>query len=146
MSLYSSPSLNLRKYWQAQLVVQLLMAAVALQYCVAAALLDGPVMDPADFGPYVTSVKAEVSSWPILLVSMLYILGILINGNWKWSPALRLFCAVFHVVTLFLFAYLSWYVSPVDPFVASCMSMGFANLILTGLNLGDCVRALRGVR
>lgn len=146
MSIANSPSKNLRKYWQGQLVIQLIMAAVGLQFCIAAAVLPGPVMDPADYGPYVTSVRAEWWSWPILINSLLYILGILINGNWKWSPALRLFGSVFHVVTLFLFAWLSWYVSPLDPFITGCVTLGVANLILVGLNLGDCYRAVRGRR
>lgn len=119
------------------------MISQALQFCVAAALLDGPVMDPADYGPYVTSVKAEWWSYSILLISLGYLLGILVNGNWFWSPFLRTVCALLHVAELSLFAYLSWFVSPIDPFISACVTMAMLNGWLVILNIGDSYRAIR---
>ncbi|MDX1744020.1 MAG: hypothetical protein R3186_10555 [Ruegeria sp.] len=147
MTINDSPSKNLRAYGREQLFAQIILAAVGLWFCIGAAVLDGPVMNPAVYGPYVTSVKAEVWSWPIFLNSLTYILAIMINGNWRWSPAVRMVAAGAHSVTLFLFAWLSM-LTPgamqyVEPFPAACAIMGVANVWFFFLNAGDTVRAIR---
>lgn len=143
MTFNESPSLSLRKYKWAHLLTAFIMASVSLQFCIAAAVMEGPVMDPADYGPLVTSVKAEWWSWPQLIISLGYLLGVLINGNWYWSPFLRVVCALGNAGLLILFTWLSWFVSPVDPFISACATMAVVNLWLALLNTGDCWRAIK---
>lgn len=145
-----SPSKNLRRFGRDQLVVQCMLAAVGFWFCVAAAVKDTDVMNPEVYGHMITSVKAEVWSWPILVVSLLYILGILINGNWRWSPVLRLFGSVFHVFTLGLFAALSLLATSAsvytEPFPATAAIACGINVWFMFLNIGDTYRAIKGKR
>ena len=141
-----SPSRNLRKYLWGHMIIMFIMTSQAFQFSLGAALMDSPVMSVADYGPWVTGVKAELWSWPLLIASLSYILFMLINGNWRWSPAARMFFATFHVATLTLFAYLSWYVDPIDPFVSGCITLAVCNGWLVVLNAGDLKRAIKGVR
>lgn len=143
MSLGDSPSKNLREHGQAQLIIQLFHGCFAAIYCAAAAIMDGPIMDPAIYGDVVTSVPAEYWSWPILIVCMIYILGILINGNWRWSPALRLFSAVAQTLQIGSFGLLAFRPDSLDPFVVGCAVLAAFNIWCIFLNLGDAARGIR---
>lgn len=146
----NSPSKNLRKYGDHQLTVQVILAAIGFWFCIAAAIKTADVMNPAIYGPIITSVKAGYWAWPIFVTSLIYILGILINGNWRWSPVLRLFGSIFHVITLGAFATFSLTAMSAsnytEPFpAAAAVTCGF-NIWFVCLNLGDTLRAIRGVK
>ena len=145
-----SPSKNLRQFGQGQLFVQVMLAAVGFWFCAAAAIKDTDVMNPDVYGYLITSVKAEWWSWPIFVVSLIYILGILINGNWRWSPVLRLFGSVFHVLTLGLFSALSLLATSAsvytEPFPATTAIACGINVWFMFLNIGDTYRAIKGKR
>ena len=141
----NTPSKNLKRFGKEQQIIQALMLLMAAIYCIAAATMDGPVMDPKVYGDLVTSVNAEWWSWPIFIASMVYLLGIWINGNWRWSPALRVAGSLYHAVTLALFSYMAFGVSAVNPFVVTSGLLSVTNLVFLGWNLGDLSRAiLRG--
>lgn len=146
IDLRKTPSTNLRRYGQYQLGLSFLLGVAGAIYCAAAALKSGPIMDPAIYGDLVTSVPAEAWSWPITLASCVYLLGIWINGNWRWSPFLRLAGALVHAVSLTLFAIMAYRLPTVDPFVVTAALCGAANIWFFALNLGDAVRAIRGVK
>lgn len=139
-----SPSLNLRRYGQYQFGLQLLLGAVGFVYCLAASLMDGPVMDSRIYGTAITNIPAEYWSWPIFISSCVYILGIYINGNWRWSPGLRLFGALFHASTLLLFSVMGYRQEFVDPFVISSAFAGGANVVFVCWNFADLLRAAKG--
>lgn len=142
-----SPSKNLRRFGRDQLIVQIMLAAVGFWFCAAAAIKDTDVMNPDVYGYLITSVKAEWWSWPIFVVSLIYILGILINGNWRWSPVLRLFGSVFHVLTLGLFSALSLLATSAsvytEPFPATTAIACGINVWFMILNIGDTYRAVK---
>jgi len=56
----------------------------------AAAISGWDAMFPSQFGD--TAVKAEVEAWAgaQLGASVILAMGLMINGRWRWSPALRL--------------------------------------------------------
>lgn len=143
MNFPNTPSKNLKKWGSEQQFMQVLMFCMALVYCIAAALLDGPIMQPSVYGDMVTSVNAEWWSWPILIASMVYLLGIWINGNWLWSPALRLIGALFHMGTLTLFALMAYGVQPLNPFVVVTCILSVAHFGAVLLNAGDLYRAFQ---
>jgi len=142
LELNNSPSRNLRKYGQYQLGLQIFLAVVALAFCFAAAVMDGPVMDPEIYGPMVTSIKAEWWSWPILAHCVVYILGIKINGNWRWSPALRAYGALFHMITLSFLALGSFTTKHLDPFAVQTAMAAVCCGWFFCLNVADLYRAI----
>lgn len=144
MTLQYSPSKNKEKFGQAQMIVQVYMLSISAVFCLFAAILDTPVMQPEMYGELVTSVKAEYWSWPLFLNSMVYILGLLINGHWRWSPSLRLFGATVHAFVLTLFTYLSSDVGVFNSFAVITGVGALIHLWFVSLNLGDLYRAIKG--
>lgn len=144
VKLYSdTPSKNLKKFGQQQMAVQIIMFLVGVIYCFAAALTKGPVMDGSVYGPSVTSVPAEYWSWPLLVGTMIYMIGLLLNGNWRWSSALRTFGSVSNTIIPFLFCYLAAGTSSLNPFVVATAVTGAFNLWFVFLNIGDLYRAVK---
>lgn len=136
-----TPSKNLRKFGQQQMSVAVMCLCVGLVYSVGAAISDTPVMSGDIYGR-VTSVKAEVWSWPLLLGSMTYITGLLMNGNWRWSSLLRLFGSINNTVLPATFVALSAGIAPLNPFVVAASVVGGFNLWFVVLNVGDSYRAI----
>lgn len=143
MLLRDSPSKNLQQFGQAQIMVQLFHGLFAAIYCVWAAVAPGHVMDPAIYGDVVTSVKAEVWSYSILTVVLVYFLGILINGAWRWSPWIRLSSALLQTCQIGFFAVMAYRPDSLDPFIAGCAVLLTLNLWCVWLNAGDVLRAIR---
>lgn len=142
----NSPSRNLRLYGQAQLVVQIILGTIGFAFCIMAALMDGPIMSPLVYGDVLTSIHAEWYSWPLFISALIYTLGILINGNWRFSPALRLFSALTQAIILWVFFVLAFDTSSIDPFILGSAILGGFNIWFIGLNTADTLRAIKGRR
>ena len=138
-----TPSKNLKKFGQQQMSVQIVIFLVAVIYCLAAAIFTTPVMDGSVYGNSVTSVPAEYWSWPLLVGTMIYMLGILLNGNWRWSPTLRTYGSISNTIIPFLFCYLASGVSSLNPSVVATAVVGSFNLWFVTLNIGDLYRAVK---
>ena len=98
-------SRNLRKHGDSQEVQQWTLLALSLAFWLRAALSDHEVMSVSAYGEWVTAFHAEWWAGSIMLASGLYLLGIYINGNWRWSPLLRLIGASWHIATMGIFVY-----------------------------------------
>lgn len=95
---------NLRRHGDSQEVLQWAFLVLAFGFWAAAKAQDDPIMPAAVYGEWVVSIDAEIWAGSIMLAAGLFLLGIIINGRWKWSPALRLAGATWHVVTLGVFS------------------------------------------
>lgn len=137
-----SPSLNLRRYGQMQLGVQVISGIVWAMLCAAAGITTDYVMSPEIYGEAVTSVKAEVWTYPLLIACLTYIFGIFINGNWRWSPFLRLMGSGVQFVLLSLFGVMSFNRDSIDPFTVACFALSAFLLWCIFLNAGDAKRAV----
>ncbi len=96
-------SLNLRKHGDSQSVTQWWLLAMSVGSYVAAKMNDGPVMPHEVYGEWATSFPAENWAVWLMLASFVYLIGIILNGSWRWSPLLRLIGAAWHMLTLGLF-------------------------------------------
>ena len=136
-------SKNLRLHGDSQTVYQKMMLGMALAFWVAAKIMEGPVMNPALYGEFVTQYPAEYWAASLMLASAVYLAGIIINGNWRWSPALRLTGALWHCVTLAMFSYGGMSAADGQPMMiwGGCALGVHAWFAL--LNIGDLWRAVR---
>lgn len=141
--LAKSPSLGLHKWKQVQYAAQLGQALLGLFYCIAAATNSDPVMDAAVYGNIVTSVQAEWWSYPTLVFPLIYIIGIEVNGNWRWSPAVRMLGAAGSAGLCAAFSFLAYTPGPWSPFVLITGGWSILNLWFLWINLGDTLRAVR---
>lgn len=99
---------------------------------------------PAEvYGEWVTSFKAETWAISLMLASFVYLLGIIINGSWKWSPALRLTGAGWHTITLGLFTVGSSAAPYGDPFALATAIFACVHAWFCWLNIMDLRRAVR---
>lgn len=99
-SLKPRASRNLRRHGNAQITHQYALLAMSFAFWARAVSTTDPVMSPDVYGYWVTSFAAEFWAASIMLACAVYIAGIYINGNWRWSPVLRLFGAGWHVFTM----------------------------------------------
>lgn len=96
---------NLKRHGDSQQVVQFAFLAIAILFWIAAVLSDGDVMRAETYGEWVVQFPAEYWAGSLVAASTLYLLGVIINGNWPvGSPVLRLIGAGWHTVTLSAFA------------------------------------------
>ena len=145
MSVFEPPvSINLRKHGDSQLVFELMMLEIATIFWIAAKAKSGPVMPPSIYGEWVTSFDAEMWAGSIMLASFVFLAGIIINGDWRWSPALRFSGALWQVATLSAFCIGSLGAQYGDPVVMMCAGACSVHMWFVWLNLGDMLRAVRG--
>lgn len=136
-------SLNLRRHGDSQTVLQLFFLALAVLCYIAAKAKHSPVMPAEVYGEWVTSYPAENWAVSLMLASAVYLAGILINGTWKWSPALRLIGAAWHTITLGMFSIGSSEAQFGDVFsLATALLMGI-NGWFCWLNIMDLRRAVQ---
>lgn len=95
---------NLRRHGDSQEVIQWAFLAIAAAFWFAAIARHGPVMRPETYGELIVSLPTKFWAGSLMLASALYLLGIIINGRWRWSPALRLGGSLWHSMTLTAFA------------------------------------------
>lgn len=136
-------SYNLRKHGDSQTVMQEAFLLLAILFFVAAKLKDTPVMPAAVYGEWVVSIDAEAWAVSIMLASVVYIVGIVVNGNWRWSPALRLIGAVWHVFTLGAFTIGCSPAAYGDSFALGCAVFGLVHLRFAWWNMCDLWRAIK---
>lgn len=101
MTRYVSP--NLRRHGDSQEVTQWAFLAISAAFWAAALLQDGPVMRPQTYGPWIVTWPTQWWAGSLMLASATFLLGIIINGRWRWSPLLRLIGAAWHSTTLGIF-------------------------------------------
>ena len=137
-------SRNLRKHGDSQFVVQWMMLAISVMFWAAAISLDGPVMEADTYGVWVTSFDAELWAGSIMLASFLFLLGIIINGEWRWSTVLRFIGALWHVLTLGAFCIGAWGTAHGNPVVMMMLGALGVHVWFVALNFGDLRRAVGG--
>jgi len=135
-------SINLRKHGDSQLVVQAMMLGISVLFWIAAKMRSGPVMPSSIYGDWVVSFDAEVWAASIMLAAFVFLAGIIINGEWRWSPALRLGGALWHCITLGAFVAGAATAQYGDPVVMMCTGAGVVHLWFAWLNCGDLRRAI----
>jgi hypothetical protein len=136
-------SLNLRLHGDSQAVTQWWLLAMSIGSYVAAKLSDDPVMPGIIYGDWATSFPAE--SWAVwlMLAGFIYLAGILINGAWRWSPALRLIGAAWQMMTLGLFSVSAFTAQFGDLFSLATAILTVLHGWFCWLNIMDLRRAVR---
>ncbi len=134
---------NLRKHGDSQAVVQAAFLLLSILFFIAAKLKDSPVMPAEVYGEWVVSIDAEAWAVSIMLASVVYILGIIVNGNWRWSPLLRLIGAGWHVLTLGAFTVGSGAATYGDSFALGCLVFALVHLFFCYWNASDLWRAIK---
>ena len=126
-------------------MLQLFFLALAVLCYIAAKAKHSPVMPAEVYGEWVTSYPAENWAVSLMLASAVYLAGIIINGAWRWSPALRLTGAAWHTITLGMFSIGSSEAQFGDVFsLATALLMGI-NGWFCWLNIMDLRRAVGNV-
>ena len=131
------------RHREAQLEWASLFLFVACLFWVSAQTGDF-AMSPEVYGPVVIAVPAELWSSVLLFANATHLMGLYINGRWRWSPFVRVLALLTH--STFSFVFLTSSLSAPFGDVVTLFSAGFAvwNLRYLWINLGDCVRAIRG--
>lgn len=142
MSLFLPPwSRNLRKHGDSQIVLQCAMFTIAALFHIVATVADAQSMPTEVYGEWITQYPAEWWAQSIMLASTLYIIGIIVNGNWRWSPVLRLIGAAGHVIILSAFVIGAKDATFGDFFVLICLVMAGMHTVFMCWNIGDLARA-----
>jgi hypothetical protein len=126
---YLSP--NLRRHHDSQFVVQCMMLGISVAFWIAAKASHDPVMDARTYGEWVVGIDAEIWAASIMLASFVFLMGIVINGEWRHSPIMRFIGAAWHVLTLGAFCVGSFGAPFGDPILimsggAFCVHLWFA--------------------
>lgn len=142
MTLFLPPwSLNLRKHGDSQIVVQCAALALAILFHLSATIQEKQIMPAEVYGEWITHYPAEWWARSIMGASTVYLLGIMVNGSWRWSPALRVVGATWHVIVLSAFVLGAWGTTYGDFFVLICAVFGAMHIVFLCWNLGDLARA-----
>lgn len=135
-------SKNLRRHGDSQVVFQIMLLGMALVFWVFAKVNDNPIMAPEIYGDFVTRYPAEWWAASLMLASGAYLAGIMINGNWRWSAAMRLIGAIWHVLTMALFVWGGMGAKHGDVIMIWGASILIVHLFFTGWNAADLWRAV----
>lgn len=136
-------SKNLRRHGDSQTVFQIMLLGMALVFWIFAKVKSGPIMDAEIYGAFVTRYPAEWWAASLMLASGGYLAGILINGNWRWSPALRLIGALWHVVTMSMFVIGGMHAPHGDVIMIWGASILIVHLFFAAWNATDLGRAVQ---
>lgn len=134
-------SRNLRRHGDSQLMMQIATMALSILFYLSAKLQTDAIMPAEVYGAWVTEYPAEWWAILIMAASTIYIVGIVINGHWRWSPAFRVLGAAAHVTVMSAFVLGAWGAPFGDFFVLICLVIGVMHLAFLGWNLGDLARA-----
>jgi hypothetical protein len=136
-------SRNLHRHGPVQTFVQMHFLALGIAFWFVAMSFETPIMDAAVYGDFIGTYPAEWWAASVMLASAAYLAGIIINGNWRWSAALRLAGALWHVFTLTAFSHGGWS-APQGLHLLIWASVALSmHLIFLWWNLGDLARAVR---
>jgi len=139
----ASASKNVRRYGQYQLGASAIVGWGAAQFTYIALTNDTIMMSPDSYGSWVTHFQAEWWSIPILLASIMHVMGVKINGCWRWSPLIRLIGCLVNFALFMAFIIGSGHSTLGDPMVA--FGSGFAILYVwfIMLNIGDLAQSVK---
>ena len=136
-------SRNLRRHGDSQTVVQGAFLLLSILFFIAAKMKESPVMPAEVYGEWVVSIPAEAWAISIMLASVTHILGIIVNGNWRWSPALRVAGVTWQILTLGAFTIGSGAAVYGDSFALGCLVFALVHGLFLYWNLGDLWRAIK---
>lgn len=143
MKLDPPVSPGLQRHGDSQFVMQCMMLAIAVMFWIAAKAMAAPLMAADTYGAWVTRWPADLWAASIMAASFAFLMGILINGEWRWSSALRLAGAVWHCVTLLAFCMGAAGAPHGNPVVMMCLGALGVHLWFVWLNVGDLRRSTR---
>ena len=135
-------SKNLRRHGDSQTVFQIMLLGMAFVFWVFAKIKTGPIMDAKIYGAFVAQFDAELWAASLMLASGAYLAGILVNGQWRWSSALRLLGAAWHVATMALFVAGGMNAVHGDVIMIWGASILIVHLFFVMWNIGDLWRAV----
>lgn len=135
-------SKNLRRHGDSQTVFQIMLFGMALVFWAFAKVKSGPIMSPEIYGDFVTQFDAELLAASLMIASGVYIAGIVVNGQWRWSSALRLTGALWHVCTMGLFVSGGMEARHGDVIMIWGTSILIVHLLFASWNIGDLWRAV----
>lgn len=138
---YTSP--NLRRHGDSQEVIQWGFLGIAAAFWTASVLKSGPVMKPETYGTLIVQWPTQFWAGSLMLASGLFLLGIIINGRWKWSPFLRLAGATWHCFTLLAFSFGGATAEFGENLAISAGVFAVIHFWFAALNLSDLRFALR---
>ena len=115
---------------------------LSIMFFAGAKLRDKPVMPAEVYGAWVTEFPAEWWAQAVMAASTIYLVGIFINGHWRWSPVLRVLGCVLHVIVMSAFVRGASDAIYGDFFVMICAVIGGAHMWFLAWNLGDLARAM----
>lgn len=142
MTIFLPPwSKNLRKHGDSQLVMQLCTFALSVLFYLSAVTQEGAIMPAEVYGEWVTRYPAEWWALLIMGASTVYLVGIVINGHWRWSPLFRTVGAGVHVTVMAAFVRGAFGATYGDFFVLICLVMGAAHAVFLAWNITDLARA-----
>jgi len=137
-------SQNLRRHGDSQLVMQWCTLGLSVLFYLRAVLSEGQVMPAEVYGAWVTDYPAEWWAMLIMGASTIYIVGIVINGYWRWSPVFRVIGSGLHVTVMAAFVVGAFGAAYGDFFVLICLVMGVQHSVFLAWNMGDLMRARGG--
>lgn len=135
---------NLRATESAQWMLAVPFFLISLGLWFAAIGTDGPVMDVEVYGPFVVGFPAEAWAGAIMAATTIWMLGILINGDWQGSPALRVAGTTAMVLILGAFAVSASATAYGDVLVIGGGVFALAHAVAAVWAAADMVHALRG--
>lgn len=119
MSIFAKPiSPMVKRRGVAMLDYSALSFGIGMLFWMVAKWKDAAIMDPKMYGEVATGIPAEWWAGAIMAFSSLTIVGIIINGHWKWSPVLRFIGMFFGFVVYSTFAWSAW--GAMDAFTLIC--------------------------
>jgi len=124
---------------------QCTFGALALFYGIGfffAAIAGWDAMLPQQFGEL--AVSGEVEAWAGLQfsASMMMALGLLINGRWRWSAALRFAGSAIITLLCCILAYSAWTASEGVAFMIYCAGFALLGAVVAWWNLVDLRAAM----
>ncbi|MDH5796941.1 MAG: hypothetical protein OEZ19_00110 [Paracoccaceae bacterium] len=135
-------SIGLRRHGNAQETVSWAFFATSMIFWIVAVTRDEPIMPIANYGDAVVQYPAEWWAGSIMLATSAHLLGIIINGRWRWSPALRFCGSLWQVGTLFAFVFGAM-TAEYDFFAIPCGVFAVVYVWFLGWNTVDLARVVR---
>jgi hypothetical protein len=136
-------SSNLKRHGDSQEVISWWLLLMASLFWAMARLTDRPIMEPDDYGHWVTQFPAEYWAWSLMVASTVFLLGVIINGNWRWSPLLRLIGAGWHLITLVTFSAGAWWETGGNFITIAAGSLAAVHLVFVWWNTCDLAAGVR---
>lgn len=135
-------SRNLRRHGDSQLVMQWCTLGLSALFYLRSVMSENQVMPAEVYGEWATRWPAEWWALLIMGASTIYIVGIFINGQWRWSPVFRVIGSAAHVTIMAAFVRGAFGATYGDFFVLICLVMGIQHAVFLAWNITDLARAI----